>query len=151
MDGSKNTGRKGSKIDSLPSLSVTGIMDAISQRTRSRKGVDVQGIQEIQETQETQQTQEKTGYETDVADIADMTDEEDTEGTEDTEDTPNTMEITQTQWDYGVRDSMDDRMDNYVSSMLYTAIHYPRFFVAVWVLVFVALSVLAASTQKRHA
>ena len=122
-------------------------MDAISQRTRSRKGVEAQETQETQDTQETQETQEKTGYETDVGDIADIAHAEDTKDTEDAEDTEDTMEITQLR----VRDSMEDRMDNYVGAMLYTAIHYPRFFVAVWVLVFMALSVLAASTQKRAA
>ena len=112
-------------------------MDAVSQRTRSKR---------LQETQETQETQHKAIYE---AQHIETRDTEETTETTNTANTANAMEITQAQWDYGVRDSMDDRMDNYVSAMLYTAIHYPRLFAAIWILVFVALSVLAASTQKR--
>jgi len=109
-------------------------MDAVSQRTRSKKVQETQDTLETKETQETLETQEtqETQYK--------MLQESDT--TENTEDTS---------WDHAVRDSLDDRMDNYVSAMLYTAIHYPRFFVAMWVLVLVALSVLAVSTQKLPA
>jgi hypothetical protein len=60
-------------------------------------------------------------------------------------------DLPDTRWDHAVRDSLDDRMDNYIGAMLYTAIHYPRFFVALWVLVLVVLSVLAVSTQAPSA
>jgi hypothetical protein len=36
-------------------------------------------------------------------------------------------------------------MDNYVGAMVYTAINYPRLFVAIWILALVVLSVLAVS------
>ena len=108
-------------------------MDAVSQRTRSKR---VQDTEEQLEIKETEDTQEKTEYEAEVTEIVDE------ENTEDAEDT---------RWDHEVRDSLDDRMDNYVGAMLYTAIHYPRFFAALWVLVLVTLSVLAVSTQKLPA
>ena len=94
-------------------------MDAVSQRTRSKR---------LEETQETQDTQNKVIYEAEKL--------ENTENTENTE----------TARDYDLGESIENRMDNYVGAMVYTAINYPRLFVAIWILALVVLSVLAVFT-----
>jgi hypothetical protein len=94
-------------------------MDAVSQRTRSKQ------LEETQKPQETQETQNKVIYEA-----------ENTENAENTE----------TARDYDLGESIENRMDNYVGAMVYTAINYPRLFVAIWILALVVLSVLAVFT-----
>jgi hypothetical protein len=91
-------------------------MDVVSQRTRSKQ------LEETQKPQETQETPNKVMYEAE------------------------TTENTETARYYDLGESIENRMDNYVGAMVYTAINYPRLFVAIWILALVVLSVLAVST-----